>query len=456
MDIPSTHCIISPCKHRFCIQCWIDYIYNSLSNYRNFVCLPCMEYKCEQIISDSQFKTIIYVAISLGIKYTTKYIEPIKDTIENNNSNASITLNKKYVPPIQRFIRLFTSHNKIKKNVNNSDNNLLRDSNSSISTKKKNEEIITVPSIEELWNKYQLVVRKIFIENKNSQMLCRNPNCNYIIYGFPNTKSIECICKQTGCFQCKFNEAHEPLNCITLHKWEEQCKKDLQSVEWMFANTKKCPQCFVRIEKNSGCNHMTCTNCHYEFCWICDTSWKQHIEESNNDLNPYHCNRYDPRKINTNYNDNNTLINNNINDDTTNNNNQIQKYLFYFTRYYNQEMNKQFLIQRRDLISNISQKIIKAQRYSIPPHLENVIIDANEELIISRRILKYSYAYGFFLTDQQKITLLEFQQERLESLTDTLLNSIYHRDINTIKYNLINNQLQLLRKRIVHFIDTIN
>ncbi|EQC26260.1 hypothetical protein SDRG_15921 [Saprolegnia diclina VS20] len=31
---------------------------------------------------------------------------------------------------------------------------------------------------------------------------------------------------------------------------------------------KRCPRCTVRIEKDGGCNHMTC-NCGQHFCWIC-------------------------------------------------------------------------------------------------------------------------------------------------------------------------------------------
>ncbi|XP_032381754.1 E3 ubiquitin-protein ligase RNF14 [Etheostoma spectabile] len=45
--------------------------------------------------------------------------------------------------------------------------------------------------------------------------------------------------------------------------------EDLLSEHWIESNSKYCPQCFCRIEKDSGCNMMMCSKCGQPFCWIC-------------------------------------------------------------------------------------------------------------------------------------------------------------------------------------------
>lgn len=41
--------------------------------------------------------------------------------------------------------------------------------------------------------------------------------------------------------------------------------------------TKKCPRCNSSIEKNGGCDHMTCRRCAEEFCWRCRSHYRGHV-----------------------------------------------------------------------------------------------------------------------------------------------------------------------------------
>jgi len=64
------------------------------------------------------------------------------------------------------------------------------------------------------------------------------------------------------------------------------------SLSWLNIRTQACPRCKARIEKNGGCNHMTCGSCRHHFCWLCLGDWSQH----NNATGGYYaCNRYDAR-----------------------------------------------------------------------------------------------------------------------------------------------------------------
>ncbi|CAF5141144.1 unnamed protein product [Rotaria sp. Silwood1] len=44
---------------------------------------------------------------------------------------------------------------------------------------------------------------------------------------------------------------------------------------WLRKNTKRCPLCHSFIEKISGCDHMTCTICKHQFCWICLADYRK-------------------------------------------------------------------------------------------------------------------------------------------------------------------------------------
>eukprot|EP01083_Nonionella_stella_P128419 389155_1 len=80
------------------------------------------------------------------------------------------------------------------------------------------------------------------------------------------------------CFQCKepyffgTNRCGDEESENNVNKNDRLCPRcdNSQSEEWIMGNTKQCPRCKRHIQKNGGCNHMTCRppgGCGYEFYW---------------------------------------------------------------------------------------------------------------------------------------------------------------------------------------------
>lgn len=69
-------------------------------------------------------------------------------------------------------------------------------------------------------------------------------------------------CTTSFCMVCG-EEPHAPSGCKGLALWNEKCRNESETANWILANTKSCPKCVSRIEKNQGCNHMTCSKCRY-------------------------------------------------------------------------------------------------------------------------------------------------------------------------------------------------
>ena len=52
----------------------------------------------------------------------------------------------------------------------------------------------------------------------------------------------------------------------------EPCPPPAETVQWLDEHSKECPNCKNRIQKNGGCDHMTCRppgGCGFEFWWTC-------------------------------------------------------------------------------------------------------------------------------------------------------------------------------------------
>lgn len=95
---------------------------------------------------------------------------------------------------------------------------------------------------------------------------CPTANCKHTYLFAAPTQQMECP-------QC---HAHYCADCLLNHDASTTCAqaKEAATEDWQRThNVKQCPNCRFGVEKDGGCNHMTCRKCKYEFCWLCLIKW---------------------------------------------------------------------------------------------------------------------------------------------------------------------------------------
>ena len=112
----------------------------------------------------------------------------------------------------------------------------------------------------ELLSKYHSFQLRNYVSCKRNTRWCPGPDCKKVAT-LPHTEAtdekgleIHCqACSSSFCLACG-DEAHWPLACNDLKEWKETydnfCTE--RSESWILSNTKPCPKCKVRIEKNGG------------------------------------------------------------------------------------------------------------------------------------------------------------------------------------------------------------
>ncbi|CAM1509001.1 Fc.00g027400.m01.CDS01 [Cosmosporella sp. VM-42] len=83
------------------------------------------------------------------------------------------------------------------------------------------------------------------------------------------------------CEECAFEMCynhsmpwHEGQTCEQYDSIRQHGDPEFQQTrEWIAQNTKPCPSCRENIQKGEYCFHMTCSSCHFEFCWECLADW---------------------------------------------------------------------------------------------------------------------------------------------------------------------------------------
>ena len=86
--------------------------------------------------------------------------------------------------------------------------------------------------------------------------------------------------------------------------------------------------------------------------------------------------------------------------------NELDKYMFYFERFQNHEKSERQAREMKPKLSKMIDRLHDIKQYPLQ-ELE-FIIEACEEVIRCRQVLKYTYAYGYYLSPGQEKQLFEF------------------------------------------------
>ena len=116
--------------------------------------------------------------------------------------------------------------------------------------------------------KYRKFKLELEIINDPNKKPCPFPNCSsYLELKDKNNKYINCLNGHTFCFVCQ-QEPHGEKPCDQIF--------DSNIKEYALNKfIKKCPNCGIITEKDQGCNHMVCSKCQYQWCWLCNEEYKE-------------------------------------------------------------------------------------------------------------------------------------------------------------------------------------
>ncbi|KAI3861982.1 hypothetical protein MKW98_018265 [Papaver atlanticum] len=257
------------------------------------------------------------------------------------------------------------------------------------------QDMLNAFACEETKQKYSNYLLRSYIEDNREFKWCPAPDCGLAIKFEVGSDScdVTCECSYSFCWNCT-KEAHRPVDCSTMEKWILKNSDESENVTWILAHSKPCPNCKRPIEKGVGCNHMTRSICQFEFCWICLVSYKHHS-----------CNRYKGDRAADNLKKNAAR-------------NHLAKYSHYYERWVANHRSMDHAVksmngQVKELCFILCRDDEKEVKF---------IKDAWEKIIECRRILKWSYAFGFYLPEHEhaKIELFEYlQEEELQVCMDS-------------------------------------
>ncbi|KAG9196208.1 hypothetical protein G6011_01329 [Alternaria panax] len=133
---------------------------------------------------------------------------------------------------------------------------------------------------------YDNAVTKHTLSAEESYVACLSATCGlyFSAQACKNTERgkqlVVCpYCYYEICLKCnRPGKSHGKGSCDQVKKAEEElCEKAVKDM-----GAKPCPSCGVNIQKNGGCDHITCGKCHHNFCWLCLVGYDNNIQHLGN------------------------------------------------------------------------------------------------------------------------------------------------------------------------------
>ncbi|KAH6811867.1 RING/U-box superfamily protein [Perilla frutescens var. frutescens] len=268
------------------------------------------------------------------------------------------------------------------------------------------------PRHPDLAEKFDRFLLESYIEDNKMVKWCPStPHCgNAIRVENDELCEVECSCGMQFCFSC-VSEAHSPCSCLMWKLWSKKCQDESETVNWITVHTKPCPKCHKPVEKNGGCNLVSCI-CGQAFCWLCggatgrDHTWSHIANHS--------CGRYK--------------------EDGEKKAERAKRDLYRYMHYHNRyKAHTDSFRQESRLRETIKEKVSHLEARDFKLREFSWVTNGLYRLFRSRRALSYSYPFAFYMfgddlfkdemTEKQreiKQHLFEDQQQQLESNVEKL------------------------------------
>ncbi|CAF1609118.1 unnamed protein product, partial [Didymodactylos carnosus] len=132
----------------------------------------------------------------------------------------------------------------------------------------------------ELCEQYEKELVEHKIETLKGHIYCAHSKCGAAQQKTETGNIVTCFkCKKKTCSYHRV-PWHQGMTC---REYDEETRDDGHHKlrKWLEKNSKECPGpgCHYHIEKNDGCDHMTCLKCKHEFCYVCLADWKRIVSE---------------------------------------------------------------------------------------------------------------------------------------------------------------------------------